>query len=131
MKLVILLALWLFQNPATGLINASSSNCATANSCVSLPILPNQDAVSIVVVNWFQGNLVFEGAGADDVWTPIKAYRMDSTSPTTARMFTGTSYQGIWRVNAGGLVGVRVRAESMLSGAARVSLQPATATVIP
>lgn len=118
-SLIIMLAMvtaGMAQNRAAGIINASSTDCATTNSCVILNMSTNSGVVAIQVNGTFSATLLFETTVNGSTWI---APTSGDTSTTTA---------GIWQISSAGYTGVRVRAFPYTSGVANVTLQASTAS---
>src|ERR1700752_64530 len=108
----------------TGAITASSSNCSTAGSCVTLLKSANDAALALQIKGTFSATLQFEGSvdyaqqGASATWSAITGQPF--IPGFGVQSATGT---GGWQFSVEGLTGVRVRASAYTSGTATISLQ--------
>ena len=120
----LLLCLWLVlgsvvaqAQTANGLINAASTDCSTANSCVTVaPNVPTS-SVGVELTGTFAGTFQFEGTIGGSTWVAVNATPVASTTAVTS-----ATAAGVWQIAAAGLTGVRVRCSTYSSGAANVAL---------
>ena len=93
--------------------------CATPQSCLYLEVPDNTDVIIVRIKGTFQGVLNFEGStdGAN-------FFTATAVPLLMATRVTGTTATGAWQIVATGFSKVRVKASTMSSGSANVSLQP-------
>lgn len=116
------------QVSANGTISAQGSTCATTNACVTLQLVNTLNAGSggvafVVSANASANTLQFEGSGDGVTWVALNATPYGSTTAVTSTTSTGT-----WQANVAGLVAVRVRCSTFVSGTATIAIQASTAS---
>jgi hypothetical protein len=97
------------QESVEGTISATSSDCSTVYSCVSLTIPKNTSSVAAYVNGTYSGTLIFE-------------YSNGSEFTTVDAAVTGTTATGMFRVGVSGMTVFRVRATAYTSGIARIRI---------
>jgi hypothetical protein len=105
-------------NRATANLNASSTGCATTNSCATLTVPPDAGGVAVQISGTFSATLQFEVSLDGTNWVAIggtpAAGGVSVTSATTA---------GTYQFSIAALVGFRVRCSSFSSGLVQVVVQ--------
>lgn len=119
------------QLPATGLITAASTDCSTANSCVTLNLPVNAGTAVIQVSSAFIQYLAFEATADGTTWGLVSASPQGGTSALARIPTTGAATGGFWRVNVAGFVGLRVRGSTFFSGGAQVQITSAQTAYAP
>jgi hypothetical protein len=114
----------LLANPLGGPISATSSACATAQSCVWMKLPPNTGTLGLTVTGTWTATLLLEESSDSGVTF--------TTAATLSSNATANSY------SVSGMTDVRIRCSAYTSGVANISLQasnaggsPSTSTVIP
>jgi len=111
------------QQPVTGSITATSSNC-TSTACVMWQLpqggnTTNIGTVAMQVTGTFSATLQFEAAIDGNSLTPtfvaIYGFPIGSSTPATS-----TTSTGLWQFSTAGLSVIRVRASAYTSGTAVV-----------
>jgi hypothetical protein len=130
MKKLVLLILWLATftlgldaqtqtaNRATGNLNASSTACATANSCVTLTIPPDAGGVGVQISGTFSATVQFEVSLDGSNWVSI-----GGTPAAGGLSVTSATAGGTYQFSIAALVGFRVRCSTYSSGLAQVVVQ--------
>ncbi len=123
-KLILLMALVLTAIPlaaqsttVSGVINATSTNCATVNSCIVLPLPLNTGAVGIQLDGTFSGTLSFEGVINNATYGALTCSPLEGGSPVASATAVGR-----WQCPVTGAVSVRVRGSATMTGAANVAI---------
>lgn len=112
-----------------GNITASGATCATTNACVSLGLYNTLNGSSGGVVLTVSANaggntLQFEGTGDGVTWSALSGYPLNSAAGVTSTTSTGQ-----WLLRVTGLVAVRVRCSTYVSGTSVVNIQASTNSV--
>jgi hypothetical protein len=92
-----------------------------ASSCVDLRLAADVPSVTVKVSGTFTGTLAFEVASRATAFVGAKAYQSSSEAEVSS-----VSVPGEWTVITAGRTDVRVRAASLTSGTAKVSLSTPT-----
>ncbi len=116
------------QQKISGTISAAGATCAVNNACVVLQLYNSQNSSSggagiTVSANASGNTLQFEGTADGTTWAAINAYPLNSTTAATSTVSTGT-----WQLNVTGLVAVRVRCSTLVSGTSTIAMQASTAS---
>lgn len=123
LAVVCLFAAASFGQQAYGNISATSTDCSTANSCVTLALPANSGAVGFDIAGTYVGTNNFEGSFDYGV-----SYRAISVTPiASTTTVTSTTSTGGWRVAVSGLTNVRVRCSAYTSGTAKVIINASPA----
>lgn len=105
---------WAQSVQKTATLSASSTNCATANSCLVVALnSPGVDSIgsaSFDVSGTFSGTLTFEAFGGN-TWQALNVTPSNSSTATTT-----TTSGGLWQANVAAYTQIRVRCSSYSSG---------------
>lgn len=103
---------------AGGLLTASSTDCTTVGSCVTLAIDPNSGSVGIQVAGTFSATVQFEGTVNGATWTAVTGTPVGGGAAVSS-----TTATGAWRLSTAGMQSVRARVSAYTSGGANAWLQ--------
>ena len=117
----------LAQNGVTGNLTSSSTNCATAGSCLVLPLANNAIGGAVFTISGtFSATMQFEAAGPDGIFYSLNVTPSNSTSAVTS-----ATAAGIWQANVAGYAVVRIHCSTFVSGTVVVGIQGSTASARP
>lgn len=109
-----------------GQISASSTACATAVSCVWMAVPTNTATIVVTVSGTYSGTLQFEGSIDGSTFVS-----MNASSVPAGQQSVSTTTTGTFQLAASGFIQVRVRASTLASGIAQVSLSASSAAMNP
>lgn len=114
-------------------LSASSTDCSTAGSCLSINLItsgPTKGNVAVggstitVGANASSNTLQFEASGdGGTTWVALNATPSNSTTAATS-----TTSTGVWQANLTGYTNVRVRMSTLSGGTSTVSIVTSTAS---
>lgn len=111
-------------NNAGGTLTAQSTDCSTANSCVSLALGVNDSTAAVVLSGTWAGTVTFEcSADFGRSWQPAAAVAWASPTATPA---TTTVSGGGFTIDVAGKTNLRVRDSSFVSGTVVAALASST-----
>lgn len=116
--MVALPALTFAQVNAAGQMTASSTDCATINSCTTLNMNANNAGVGIQLAGTFSATVQFEGTTDGGNWTAIDCQPIAGGAAATSATATG-----LWQCSIAGLISVRTRVSAYTSGTVGAVLQ--------
>lgn len=114
--------------PATQLVNVQDSGvaCSLAGACATWT-LTNAPTATFTITGTFDGTLTFEATSTGNSWFVLS---VTSLSSTTGAMASTTMATGQFSLSNTGITAVRVRAGTLNSGGANISLTRGTATAL-
>lgn len=99
------------QGSATGNLTASSTDCSTANSCVTLTV-NGASTFAVNLAGFGSATVQFEGSiDASTTWVAVKAL-----PAAGGALVTSATGNGQWLINGSGFRAVRTRASAYSSG---------------
>lgn len=107
-------------------LTASSTACATANSCLAYGVDSNSGAVTFTISSTSSGSWTAQFEATGDGGTTWVAFSVTPSNSATA--VTSATGSGTWQANVSGYTSVRVRLSTYSSGSAIVSIIPSTAS---
>jgi hypothetical protein len=111
--------------PKTGSITVSGASCTATTICVDVPITQsNASTIVVTITGTWSGTLQFEGTANDPAPTFVA---IDGTPQPSGATVSSTTANGTWVFDVAGFNDFRVRASSLASGTAVVTINPSPA----
>lgn len=105
-------------------LTASSTNCVTANSCVSVAVDPPQGGATFTLSGTFSATVQFEASGdGGATWVALSVTPSNSTTAVTSATGSGT-----WQANVAAYTNIRERVSTYTSGTVVASIIESTAS---